>query len=108
VAETIAALKKVEGVSEFYFWSGNGLPKTCVADWQSSLTKLFKLAGIANGHAHRFRHTLAVNLLAKGVSMENVAQILGNTLRIVEKHYSAFSQARQDALLRTKRSRTKS
>jgi site-specific recombinase XerD len=56
------------------------------------------LSRLANGHAHRFRHTLGENLLAKGVSMENVAKILGNTLRIVEKHYSTFSQARQDAL----------
>jgi integrase/recombinase XerD len=97
-AEVVEALKAIEGVSEYYFWSGNGLPKTCVCDWQRSLTKLFKLAGVSNGHAHRFRHTLAVNLLAKGVSMENVAKILGNTLRIVEKHYATFSHVRQEAL----------
>jgi integrase len=96
--EVIQALKGIEGLSEYYFWSGNGSPKSSVWDWQRSLTKLFKLAGVENGHAHRFRHTLAVNLLAKGVSMENVAKILGNTMRIVEKHYAAFSHVRQEAL----------
>jgi integrase/recombinase XerD len=95
--EVTEALKKIEGLSEFYFWSGNGLPKTGVADWQRSMAKLFKLAGV-KGHCHQFRHTLATELLSKGVSMENVAKILGNTLRIVEKYYSAFSRSRQEAL----------
>jgi len=97
-AEVTDAVKKIEGTSEYYFWSGVGNPKSSVWDWQRSLARLFRLAGVQNGHAHRFRHTLAVNLLAKGVSMENVAKILGNTLRVVEKHYSAFSQSRQEAL----------
>lgn len=39
-----------------------------------------------------------VSAFGKLVGHGNVAKILGNTLRIVEKHYSTFSQARQDAL----------
>jgi integrase len=42
---------------QFYFWSGEGKPKSCVGDWQRSLKKLFRLAGVPDGHAHRFRHT---------------------------------------------------
>jgi integrase/recombinase XerD len=47
---------------EFFFWSGEGKPKSCVGDWQRSLKKLFRLAGVPDGHAHRFRHTFARSL----------------------------------------------
>ena len=92
----IEALKSVPVVSpDYFFWSGTGLPKSCVADWQRSLRKLFDLAGVKNGHAHRMRVTMAVELLKRGVSVENVAAILGNTPLIVQKHYAPFVQARQ-------------
>jgi hypothetical protein len=37
-------------------------------------------------------------LLSKGVPVSEVAAILGNSPRIVEKHYSQWIQARQLAL----------
>jgi hypothetical protein len=39
-----------------------------------------------------------VDLLRKGVSLENVATLLGNSVRIAEKHYAPWVQARQAAL----------
>ena len=53
-------------------------------------------------HAHRFRHTLATELLGRGASFEDVADILGNSPEIVRKHYAKWSPARQariDALM---------
>jgi hypothetical protein len=41
---------------------------------------------------------IAVHLLSKGVPVSEVAAILGNSPRIVEKHYSQWIQARQDAI----------
>jgi len=41
------------------------------------------------------RVTMAVELLRRSVSVENVAAILGNTPLIVQKHYVPFVQARQ-------------
>jgi site-specific recombinase XerD len=96
--EVLGAVSDVSGTGEYLFWSGNGNPKSSVADWQRSLRKLFDVAGIENGHAHRFRDSFAVELLLHGISLENVAIILGNTARIVEKHYAPWVQARQDAL----------
>ena len=55
-----------------------------------------------NAHAHRFRHTLATELLGRGASFEDVADILGNSPAIVRKHYGKWSPARQsriDALM---------
>jgi integrase/recombinase XerD len=84
--------------ARYFFWSGDGNPKSAVGDWQRSLRKLFTIAGITNGHAHRFRDSFAVELLLKGVSLEDVATLLGNTIRVAEKHYSPWVQKRQDAL----------
>jgi site-specific recombinase XerD len=86
------------GDAELPFWSGNGNPKSAVADWQRSLRRLFTLAGVDNGHAHRFRDTFAVSLLEKGVPLETVAILLGNTIKIAEKHYAPWVRSRQIAL----------
>jgi site-specific recombinase XerD len=80
------------------FWSGSGNPKSAVADWQRSLRRLFKLAGVESGHAHRFRDTFAVRLLEKGVPLESVAVLLGNSLKIAEKHYAPWVKSRQAVL----------
>jgi hypothetical protein len=69
-----------------------------VGDWQGTLRKLFAIGGIENGHAHRFGDSFAVDLQLKGVSLENVATLLGNTIRGAEKHYSRWVQKRQDTL----------
>src|SRR5208283_3368996 len=83
--------------SEFFFWSGVGNPKSCVGDWQRTFRRLSVLAGV-HIHAHRWRHTFATDLLSRGVPVSEVAAILGNSPRIIEKHYSQWIQARQDAV----------
>ncbi len=87
------------GSDDRFFWSGIGKLKSAVADWQRSLAKLFRLAGV-KGHAHMFRDTFAVGLLKSGVSLENVAALLGNSVRIAEKHYAPWVKARQESLER--------
>jgi integrase len=82
---------------EYFFWSGEGNPKSCVGDWQRTLRRLGEVAGV-HIHAHRFRHTFATDLLSKGVPVSEVAAILGNSPRIVEKHYSQWISTRQTAI----------
>jgi integrase/recombinase XerD len=83
----------------FFFWTGDGKPKTRVANYQASLSKLFKLAGIEHGHAHRFRHTFAVSLLLKGVPIERVAVLLGHSgTKVTAAHYNPWIVARQEQL----------
>jgi integrase len=90
------ALSKMRD-GEYFFWSGAGNPKSCVGDWQRTFRRLGLIAGV-HIHAHRWRHTFATQLLSKGVPVSEVAAILGNSPRIIEKHYSQWIQARQESV----------
>jgi integrase/recombinase XerD len=83
----------------YLFWSGNGLPKTTVADWQRSLRRLFEIASVMGAHAHRFRDTFAVELLLAGVPIDQVSILLGHSsVKITEKSYTPWVKARQEQL----------
>jgi integrase len=85
--------------SEYYFQTGQASAHTATGKWQFRLRRLFKLAKIPSGHAHRFRDTFAVELLLAGVPIERVSVLLGHrTTRITEKHYSPWCKSRQDQL----------
>jgi len=87
----------------YFFWSGNGLPKSAVADWQRSYRRLFEIANIRKPdgerkrcHPHMFRDTFAVEMLLAGVPIDQVSILLGHSsVKITEKHYAPFVKARQ-------------
>ncbi|HWF36951.1 MAG TPA: site-specific integrase [Candidatus Acidoferrales bacterium] len=47
-------------------------------------------AGVERAHPHRFRDTLAVDLLAKGATPYDVSKILGDTIAVIEEHYAPY------------------
>jgi integrase/recombinase XerD len=47
-------------------------------------------AGVDRTHPHRFRDTLAVDMLLKGASPYDVAKTLGDTVAVVEQHYAPY------------------
>lgn len=47
--------------SSYFFWTGLSKPKSAVGDWQRSSNRLLILAGLPDGHAHRFRDTFSVS-----------------------------------------------
>lgn len=97
VVSALAATPRV--TEKFFFWSGSGKLESIVRSWQTRLRKLFKLANIQDGHAHRFRDTFAVELLLAGVPIERVSVLLGHqSVRITEKHYAPWVRARQEQL----------
>lgn len=51
---------------------------------------LGRRAGVPDVHPHRFRDTLAVDMLNRGASPDDVAKMLGDTIDTVERHYTPF------------------
>ncbi|HEY2382348.1 MAG TPA: tyrosine-type recombinase/integrase [Terriglobia bacterium] len=71
--------------------------------WRRKLKKLWKLCGTwkETPTPHRFRHTFARILLQKqGVTVRDVAELLGNTEDVVRRAYSAWVPERQERLTR--------
>jgi len=81
--------------SRYFFWSGNGTTRSAIRDVTRTLTAVFRASGVLGAHAHRFRHTLATELLEAGGSLEDVAEVLGNSPNIIRKHYAKWSAGRQ-------------
>ena len=96
----LKALEATPRVTEkYFFWSGIGKLDSIVRSWQTRLRRLFGLAKVSGGHAHRFRETFAVDLLLAGVPIERVSVLLGHqSVRITEKHYAPWVRSRQEQL----------
>jgi integrase/recombinase XerD len=90
----------------YFFRSGNGNPKSAVANWQRAYRRLFELADIRTAgqerkrcHPHMFRDTFAVEMLLAGVPIDQASILLGHSsVRVTEWHYSPWVRARQDQL----------
>jgi len=95
-------LTVLNGNPRYVFWSGNGLETSTVTHWQDDMRTLFKAAGIeSNGHmrSHRLRDTFAVDLLQKGVPLEEVSKLLGHeSIKTTERSYAKWVKGRQDRL----------
>ncbi len=100
VAEELLAL--TNGNPKYIFWSGEGQANTVGKMWANRYIRpLFEAAGLATGRmlSHRLRDTFAVDLLKRGVPMEEVSKLLGHTsIRTTEKHYAKWVKGRQDRL----------
>jgi len=106
----------------YFFWSGEGKQHSRTNKWGDRLQRLFVLANVkvrevekkrrsggklkdapelvrvSDAKPHMFRHTLARDLLLGGMPMEELAEVLGNSARIVEKYYSKWDTRRQARL----------
>jgi integrase len=93
----VRALKDIpKATPSRFFWSGMGTLDGVVSSWRKRLQKLFELAGVQAGHAHRFRDTFATELLLAGVPIERVAVLLGHrSVKVTERYYSAWTADRQ-------------
>jgi integrase/recombinase XerD len=91
----IEALNEVPA-STYFFWTGLSKPKSAVGDWQRSLKRLLILAGVPDGHVHRFRDTFSLELLLAGVPIERVSILLGHQSVRITKHYAPWVTARQE------------
>src|SRR5215469_10364593 len=84
-------LTVMNGNAEYVFWSGKGEEESITKNWAKYyIAPCFKAAKIPNeGHmmSHRLRDTFAVDLLEKGVPLEEVSKLLGH-IKTTERHYA--------------------
>jgi len=90
--------RAVAGEARYFFWSGGGTVRAWVRDVTRTMNTVFSKSGVESAHAHRFRHTLAVELLSIGATDQEVSDVLGNTPAIVRKHYAPWCPQRQERL----------
>lgn len=96
-------LEVLNGNPRYFFWSGKGKPDTPRTVWaRKFIAPLFEAAKIeGDGHmkSHRLRDTFAVDLLQKGIPLEDVSKLLGHeSIKTTEKSYAKWVKGRQDRL----------
>jgi len=86
----------LNGNPRYVFWNyrGEGAAsdeqKRAVSEkfFQRYMRTLLDQAELPKATSHRFRHTLAIEMIRHGASFEDVAATLGNTVAVVAKFYS--------------------
>jgi site-specific recombinase XerD len=82
-----------------FFWNPLTMSKRCVVGVaERTLAAVFKKSAVPNAHAHRFRHTLATEILTSGGTEQDVADVLGISPAIVRKHYAKWTPQRQERI----------
>jgi integrase len=79
----------------YFFWSGNGGKRSIISAAKRTLRRVYAASGVAGACSHRFRHTLATEVLEQGGTYEEAADILGDTVATVIRHYAKWSAGRQ-------------
>ena len=88
--------------SKLYFASDTSTVRSLVKGAQRTMSAVFRLAKVSGAHCHRFRHTLASEILGKGGTVEDAANVLADSPATIRRHYAKWTnerQARQDRLL---------
>ena len=94
VLEALNALphpKAAPKESQFLFAGGGSSVRSLVKGAQRTLAAVFKLAKVEGAHPHRFRHTLASELLGKGRTVGEVAGILADSPATISRHYAKWT-----------------
>jgi len=82
----------------FCFWTGRGTQQSAREMGWCSLRCAFERASIKNAKPQRLRHTLATDILARGGTMADAADILATTESVARKRYAKWSPARQERI----------
>jgi len=96
----ITALESFEPMNNtYYFWSGESSRDGIARSYMGRLSRVFTLAGVKGGHAHRFRDTFATELLLSGVPWGAFLCCSATAASpVTEKHYAPWVRARQEQL----------
>lgn len=97
-------IEVLNGNPKYVFWNGGKSgeataeeKREAVKYWQKQIRILLDKTGFPDATSHKFRHTLAIEMIRAGASFEDVAATLGNTVGVVAKFYShEWAKVRQD------------
>jgi site-specific recombinase XerD len=98
--EVLPAPRGAEGEPKHFFWNGITSRRSVVGIAERTLAAVFKKSAVPKAHAHRFRHTLATEILSNGGTEQEAADVLGISPHIVRKHYAKWSTGRQERISR--------
>lgn len=101
VRDRLVARAKAHGSRPFIVGRSTRL-ETVTNVWRRRLAQAFEAAGAfeQTPTPHRFRHTFARILLQKGVSVADVAELMGDDENTIRTHYAAWVPERQARLTR--------
>ncbi len=94
----LSSLAKKLGPTPFITQSRD--PQQAGDSWRERLAKVFIEAGPFKEHPvpHRFRHTFVRVQLQRGVRVDDVAELIGDTPEMVRRHYARWVPERQERL----------
>jgi len=104
-------LAVLNGNPRYVFWGRSSAAaatdtekREAVKHWQKRVRAVLDTAGLPDSTSHKFRHTLAIEMIRHGATFEDVAAALGNTVAVVAKFYShewgKVRQGRTDAAIK--------
>lgn len=102
LADKLKALPQLEPTG-LPFYNGTCSDPDIYADWYISepLRKLGKAIGIPGLRCHRFRDSFAVNCFLKGISVEDVSDLLGHqNIIVTQRYYRPWCKGRFTAIER--------
>jgi integrase len=101
VAAALQSLPLKQG--KYFFLAGTtDKSRRSTAPWYARMVHLFDLVaqhGVrlsVHPHPHRFRHTYAARLLELGMDVRDVAELLGDSVGVVLKHYARYTAKQQE------------
>lgn len=98
VLAALAVLPSPKGAPadcKYFFWTGLGSREGQTNTVGRTLQAVFRKSGVENAIAHRFRHTLCNEILVNGGTIEDAANILGDSPAVIRKHYVKWSVSHQ-------------
>ena len=87
--------------TEGALFRGKGTARMTKGGIEAAVKRIGEQAGVTNVHCHRFRRTLASNLIQKGVNILTVAQILGHADLRTTQEYCYIGSTDVQAAYRT-------
>src|SRR5262249_50915568 len=94
------ALSKVHRESTYYFSTGNGCLHSATNAIDKKLRTIWAIAGI-DGNSHMFRHTFISEGLAKGIPVEDMVEMVGDSEAIIRKHYKHWVPEARNKVLKS-------